>query len=274
MSEVRDNMDDLFDEEFGGILSDTEPVKETKPVPEAAPKAPVQPVQKPVQTTEVKKTTEAQVASAPKGDTDEAGNRMVGFGSRISAIPIPRFKASKEMKARIAILSKQVLALKTHYVEGLGTICCLDDKCCELEGLPRVRYVVPIIQYATNKSGAPISDEIELKALSLGDEQYEALATAVEMSGRDIQDVDIIVSCSDEQYQKITFAADASKGAQWKTYPTAKALVDKYRENKGKLYMAIARKVSLDVYLAKKGFVNKAPVQVAGTTNIDDLLDE
>lgn len=252
MSRPDDDLD--FNEEFGDLLSDAE-VKVDKPAePKPAPTpAPV------VHPTETAKP-------------DEDG--FIPFGQKVSSLPIPRFKATKENKCRIAVISKNALAVKTHYVEGLGTIRCFDGKCCELEGMPRVRYILPVVQYECRKDGTIISNSLELKGLVLGGEQYDALANAIQFSGREVNDVDIIVSCSDEQYQKITFAADASKGASWKTFPTAKDIAATYKANKDKLFMCIARNVTPEVYLSHKGFFGKQPLSEP-VNNLDDLgLDD
>lgn len=252
---------DEFDEDFGDLLADTVEVPET-PV--------AQPTHKPAPRPQVANTT--QPTAKDSGEPDDEG--FVAFGTTVSSIPIPRFKATTASKSRIAVLSKQVLTLKTHYVEGIGNFVCLNDKCCEFEGLPRVRYIIPVVQYTCNKSGAVVGQDIDLAALTVGAEQYDALVNAINFSGRDVQDVDIVVTCSDEQYQKLTFAADASKGATWKTFPGAKDLVANFKANKSKLHMGVARKVSLDTYLTKKGFVASQIPQTVAVDNIEDLLDE
>lgn len=257
---TNENTNDLFDEEFGDLLSDAKVVA-------SEPKAEVPVKQAPVVTEEAAKA----VVEKEKEDTSD----FVTFGTKITSVPIPRFKASQQSKSRISIISKKILAVKTHYVQGIGSFVCMDGKCCEFEGLPKVRYLIPVVVYTTNKSGAIIGDDIELRVLALGSDSYDTLVQAVSLSGRDIQDVDIVVSCSDEQYQKVSFAADASTNAKWKTFSTAKELVEKYKANKDKLYLAIARKISMETYLSKKGVMsNNAPQMTSVGSSIDDLLDD
>lgn len=265
------NVDDLFDEEFGDLLTGVEENKSVSinDIPET--KEPV--VEVPVSVS-VNKNESSSTTSHPTTSYSSADDGFVAFGSKVSSVPIPRFKASKDTKARIAVLSKQVLTLKTHYTKETGSFVCLEDKCCELEGLPRVRYLVPIVQYSTNKAGAIVGQDLELKVLSLGAETYDALVDAISFSGRSVQDVDVICTCSDEQYQKLSFAADASKGAQWRAFPSAKAIIEKYKNNKSKLYMAVARRISLDTYLTKKGFMRTSAPTMGTVDNIEDLLDE
>ncbi len=260
-------MEDIFDEEFGDLLDGVERK------PESVPTTPTTPVETAPTAPAVAKPTAPAPAKAKPADN--VGG-FVTFGTKVSSVPIPRFKASKDNKARFAILSQQVLPVKTHYVDDIGNIICFDGKCCEFEGLPRVRYLVPIVVYATNKNGGIIGQDIELQVLTLGAEQYGALADAVEFSGRALQDVDIVCTCTDDQYQKLTFAADASKGAQWKGFPGAKEIVDLYKKNKDKLYMAVARQISEETYLTRKGYMHPqvATNSVANVSNVDDLLDD
>lgn len=254
---ANENIDAMFDEEFGDLLSDVKP-EEEKPVAEAAVAPEVE---------QTKSTGDAAV------DKDTGG--FVPFGATVPSVPIPRFKASKDTKARVALITKNVLTKKIHYVKEIGSFLCMDGKCCEIEGLPRVRYIVPVVQYTVNKNGAPASKDIELKCLVLGGEQYQALVDAVQFSGRDVTDVDIVVTCSDEQYQKLTFAADASRGAMWKTFPGAKDLANRYKENKDKLYMSVARKISMETYLTKKGFMTpQAPQGISLSAELEDVLDD
>lgn len=266
MSNEKKTLD--FDEEFGDLLAGSTPVKDVPKVD------PVNISVTPVVPREVVSSKEDDpVVSIPSpSSADKDG--YVSFGTRIESVPIPRFKASKDTKARFAILSKKVLTKKIHYVPGIGSFECMEGKCCELEGLPKVRYLIPVIQYTVNKAGVIVGNDIELKALALGGESYSALVDAIEFSGRDVSDIDIIATCSDEQYQKLTFAADASKGAAWKSFPTAKTLVDKYRENRDKLYMAVCRRISMETYLMKKGFVNPSgPVPPDQYADITDVID-
>lgn len=248
--------DDLLDEEFGDLLAGTEPVKK-EPAP-------------------VKEVPVTPVAPATTVTTPSTGKKdplaTVPFGTKISTVPIPRFKATKAVKARIAFVSKGVLPIKTHYVDGIGSFVCFEGKCCELEGLPKVRYLLPIIVYETDKTGRVISQNISLQALCLGEDAYSALGDAVAFSGKGIQELDVIVSCTDEGYQKLSFTVDNSQAPSWKTFPQAKDLVEYYKANKNRLYMAVARTMEESTYLTRKGFVVPT-TQAPQVDNPEDLLD-
>lgn len=203
------------------------------------------------------------------------GLQEISFGTRVSNVPIARFKGVKDFKSRIAVLTSKIVAVKVHYVQGIGSFLCFDGACCELEGLPKLKYLIPVVQYNTDKSGKITDDKAELKVLSLGADGYGALSDAISMSGRAINDVDIVVSCSDDGFQKLTFAVDASVPCSWKKFSCAKSIVEYYKTHRSKMYMAVGRSISEETYLVKKGVAktsdpvgNNAPVPT-----VQNLLD-
>jgi hypothetical protein len=259
--------DDLLDEEFGDLLAGISTAKETPPVATPSPTPPVVPTApspSPV-------PTGVTNLSTPTGKRDPFAT--VPFGTKVPTVPIPRFKATKTAKTRVAFISKGVLPIKTHYVDGMGSFVCFEGKCCELEGLPKVRYLLPIIVYETDRTGKIISENISVQALSLGEDAYSALGDAVLFSGKGIQDIDVIISCTDETYQKLTFTVDNSVSPQWKTFKTARSMVDYFKENRDRLYMAVARTMEESTYLSRKGFVMPATSQAPRVDNPEDLLD-
>lgn len=140
---------------------------------------------------------------------------MSGFGSlpgvvvgdiglTVNRFPVERAKFTKDSRSLIHIVSGKVLAIKTHYREGLGNYLCFGGECCEHDGLPRVKYLFPVNVYDTNKKGKPISAELQYKVLAIGSDQYEDILAMQELNG-DITQYDILVSCKDEQYQKLSF---------------------------------------------------------------------
>lgn len=268
MCPEKDDLDfEGFDEMFGDNVTE-------KPVAPVASKQVLAPVAKPAAP-----AVEVPVAKPDKTEESVSGVSNVSFGARVSNIPIPRFKGQKDIKSRIAILSENIQTAKIHYVQGIGSFFCMEGKCCELEGLPRVKYLVPIVQYNTDRNGKIIGEELEVRVLALGSEQYNALVDAVSMSGKDTKDIDIVISCSDEQFQKITFVPDNGVACGWKKFSTAKVTYAYYKEHKDQLYMAVGRKLTEASYLAKKGFItgseNKSPTptSLGKVTSVEDLLD-
>lgn len=141
------------------------------------------------------------------------------IGLTVSRVPVERAKFTKDSRALIHVVTSKVVAIKTHYREGLGNYLCFGGECCEHDGLARVKYLFPIDVYDTNKKGKPVSAELQHRVLSVGSDQYEDIMTLQELNG-DITAFDILVSCKDEQYQKLSFQlagnARCVSAPQWK----------------------------------------------------------
>lgn len=141
------------------------------------------------------------------------------IGLTVNRFPVERAKFTKDSRALINIVTDKVVAIKTHYREGLGNYLCFGGECCDYDGLARVKYLFPINVYDTNKKGKPISPELQQRVLSVGADQYEDILAIQELNGS-ISNLDILVSCKDEQYQKLSFqvagAARCSTNSKWK----------------------------------------------------------
>lgn len=203
MSEQVDGMDmeegffddevELGEDELNGVIDDTdeEAVSVKGEIVESKPK-------------------DNQIALSGGLDLDFSGfgslpGVVVGdIGLTVSRVPVERAKFTKDSRALINIVSSKVVAIKTHYREGLGNYLCFGGECCEFDGLARVKYLFPVNVYDTNKKGKPISSELQQRVLSIGADQYEDIMTLQELNG-DITQFDILVSCKDEQYQKLSF---------------------------------------------------------------------
>lgn len=216
-----------------------------------------QPVQK--QTNLPAKTDKQELAKPATGfdfnfsDFQSLPGVVVGdIGIEVSRLPVERAKFTKDSRALISILSKQVIAVKTHYNESLGSYLCFGGKCCEVDGLVRVKYIFPCLVYDTDKKGKPISKTATYKALSIGKDQYDDIMVISELQGDDITKVDILVSCSDEQYQKLSF--QAAGDCRWqKSAQMVKECKEFWNDNMKHIIKAVARSVKaadLDKVLA------------------------
>lgn len=178
------------------------------------------------------------------------GIQEADIGVKVSRVPIERYKASASKTDRISFISRKVIPIKYHFVEGNGSILCFHGKCCEVEGNPSVRYLFPIAVYQSDSEGNISGSKVDLKVLSAGDDLYKsiiALNKGLEQYGG-ITHADILVTCTDEKYQKITLTFSGS--ATWRKYkPLADFLAKRWKEDGAKAYMAIARKVDESSFL-------------------------
>lgn len=183
-------------------------------------------------------------SSEMEASLGEMGISVGDIGVKISRVPIERYKASTAKVDRISFLTKRVIPVKYHFVEGIGSLMCFHGKCCEVSGVPQIRYLFPIAVYQTDTDGNISGNKVELKILSAGEDLYKTIITlnkGTEKYGG-IDHIDVLVTCTDDQYQKIslTFAGDAV----WRKYrQIAEFLKDRWTKDGANAYMAVARKV-------------------------------
>ena len=122
--------------------------------------------------------------------------------------------------------------------------------CYEDLGLPSVRYLLPIVVYETDAKGACISTNLENKVLALGKDSYEAILIVKDNFG-DITNSDLIITCSDETYQKLQIQAMGVCN-----YKKSKKLVQEVEEfwtdNMQYLVQGVAREMTPTRYMELK----------------------
>lgn len=175
---------------------------------------------------------------------EEMGISVGDIGVKISRVPIERYKASTAKVDRISFLTKRVIPVKYHFIEGIGSVMCFHGKCCEISGVPQIRYLLPIAVYQTDTDGNISGNKVELKILSAGEDLYKTIITLNKGTERygGIDHIDVLVTCTDDQYQKIslTFAGEAV----WRKYrQIAEFLKERWTRDGANAYMAVARKV-------------------------------
>lgn len=180
----------------------------------------------------------------------EVGIEVGDIGVKVSRVPIDRYKASASKIDRIGLLINKVIPIKTHYLEGVGSIICFHGKCCEVAGSPMVRYLFPIVVYSTDSDGNITSGKVSLMMLSVGEDTYRTLITLSKSCAHvgGLDHVDLLVTCTDETYQKMTFVNAGP--AVWRQYPqVANFLKEKWLQDGSKSYMAVARKMDEETFL-------------------------
>jgi len=250
-----------FDKMFGGdadVPFSTSTNNEAPVVEKVA--TPVQPQQAPQVQPQVVQQTATTVAKTQSNSVSndyeitfsqemESSLESMGIsagdiGVKISKVPIERYKASTSKVDRISFITKRVIPVKFHFVDGIGSILCFKGRCCDVAGVPSVRYLFPIAVYQTDSEGNVSGKNIELKILSAGEDLYKSIVTINKGTAQygGIDHADLLVTCTDDQFQKIslTFAGPAI----WRQYrQIAEFLADRLNRDGANAYMAIARKV-------------------------------
>lgn len=137
-------------------------------------------------------------------------SRFAQFGAVMPKSGIQKFSAKKG-DTRIRILSVaegDFLLAKTHYLKGVGSFHCFGGSCCtvcanapEGESNTQERAILPIA-VATPSVAGGIS--VEYFYLALPETKYSQLLSLHQNVG-DVTQYDILIQCTDEQYQKYTF---------------------------------------------------------------------
>lgn len=278
MSDAKNNFTD-FDAMFGNVADTPEPQPAPQPVPQPVQQVSPAPAHQPVVENVpqpapapqqvytqpvMQPTVQNMVVTQPKAATQvavaddfeigfssemenalgEMGIQIGDIGDRVSRVPIERYKASTSKVDRISFLTKRVLPIKYHFIDNVGSIVCFHGKCCEVAGVPQVRYLFPIAVYQTDADGQVSGSRVELKILSAGEDLYKSIVTINKGTQQfgGIDHADMLVTCTDDQYQKIslTFAG----AAVWRQYrQIAEFLRDRWTKDGANAYMAVARKV-------------------------------
>lgn len=277
MSDSFDDLDKMFADE--GVTS-AAPAPEPTPAPAPTPQAPA-----PVQTQNtalagVGDDFEIDLPDELQKSMEEMGIVVGDMGTRVSKVPIDKYKASTAKVDRISFLTKKVIALKFHYIQDVGSIVCFGGKCCEIGGTPQVRYLFPVAVYTSDNEGNISGKKVELKILSAGDDLYKNIQTinnGLKQNGG-IDHVDLLVTCTDDKYQKIslTYAGPAT----WRKYqPIAQFLSERWKKDGANAYMAIARKCDEASLMKLMGLDgsddDQAPQQFnAANTDLSKFFDD
>lgn len=230
--------------------------EEVVEAPKAAPTQQTAPAVKP-QNTSLMGVGEDFEIGMPVGMEDALADMGVAVGDiglKVSRVPIEKYRASTQKVDRISFLTKKVMAVKFHFFEGVGSIICLGSKCCEIGGVPQVRYLFPIAVYSTDNDGNIAGKKVELRILSAGEDLYKTIMTINKGTDRSggIDHVDMLVTCTDDQYQKLTLTPVGE--AVWRKYPQiAEYLAGRWQKDGANAYMAIARKVDEESFMKLMG---------------------
>lgn len=195
------------------------------------------------------------------------------LGDRVSQFPLEKIVMSKGQKILGGIISKSIRIVKIHYGPGMGYFHCFEGPCCDAFGLPGVRYSFPWVQYNTDLRGDLIVPEEELtvaemdftKMLVMGKDDYENVLTKqslLEKRGSDITKQDMLVSCTDAEYQKRDY--DIAGDALWRK------VIDKEYYKKVMKFFVKNSEISLGRFFkSEKDFQNAVDLAVAANPVVD-----
>ena len=171
---------------------------------------------------------------------DFSQENVVSLGTKVARYPISKFRGVQGFIRRIAIPStKKIYAVKTHYDPDIRSFYCFEGLCCDYSD-PMVRYLFPILVYDTDKEGNIISAKFTIEFLALSESYYNSILLMHKSYPLDT--VDILVSCTDERYQKNSFQAGGE--TTWKKNENfAKKVGEEYIRREKHIIRAYAKRL-------------------------------
>lgn len=183
-------------------------------------------------------------------------------GSKLSKFAFPKVKFEEGRRCRLSILTEDVIMLKLHYHQDVGSIICDGSACCKYCDKVSIKYCYPCVMYETDNSGRIVSSKVEPRLLVLGGEMYDQISLLSEIGGS-ITNMDLLFSCTSTQYQKcqVTQAGQA----QWlKDENTVKYVSEYMSSNGDKVLDAMGRSYTAEEFSAKLGDPNSAILDQKG----------
>jgi len=172
------------------------------------------------------------------------------LGEVISDQPIERFRGSQNFVHRIGIVAAVGKAVRTHYVDGMGSFYAIPGVTDVKLGAPTLRVCIPIVMYTTDHLGKVVSDTVSIRYLQLVKRAYDEFISA--NAGRVLDQCDYLVTCSDEKRQNLAFQNVGPSA--WRKSPEFEAYVTSlYKARWPAVGRAVARTLTAQEFLAAMG---------------------
>lgn len=195
---------------------------------------------------------------------------VASTGSKLSKYPFPKLKFEEGRRCRLAILTEDVIMLKTHYHPEIGSIICDGGACCKHCDRVSIKYCYPCVVYDTDTAGRIVSPRIEPKLLVLGSEMYDQISLLSEIGGS-ITGMDLLFSCTSTQYQKCQVTQAGT--AQWSASESNIKYITEYLTMNGEHMLDTLGRTYTSEEITEKLSEANAPVQEQKFISADALAD-
>lgn len=208
----------------------------------------------------------------------------VEMGQKVSTAVMDKFKGQKDERKRVTIMmpwfdvpgkENAIMAIKRHYSQDLGSFICWGGECCQYEDKAAVRYLFPVIEYpiANNDATRPLPEnygECKLKLLIAGNELYSSIADAYAAHGNSFNGYDLIMTCTEQQYQ--SFTVMATNDTARNNYQSFNKCIEKWKQVREQAYTVVARKMDPEYYRSQKGLNFQGPTVPNELPSMDTIL--
>lgn len=217
----------------------------------------------------------------------EVGLDSVALGDKsVDIQTFDRYKGRKNVTDRIAILSATLLRSRTHYHEKGKqgkTFRCITTPtkqgvCCKHMGDPDQKFGLVLFQYLTDEQGALLTEEKlsgKVKLWVVSETRYSELVTIhnefpLMNAGFTAPQVDLMVKCTEEQYQRMSFTP--CNKAFWKKKETwFEAMVAKEAKARARLAKVMGAELSELEIMELLEIDGGNPVQGGGGMGSDEI---
>jgi len=217
----------------------------------------------------------------------------VGFGDkRIETSQFDRYKGRKGVTDRVAIISSSLVRVWTYFYEKGAQKAVFraptDPETLELTreiiGEPDQRFGLILFHYLTDETGEMMDDTRcrgKIKIWRMSETRYEELSNMHKQfplldSGFTEPQSDLMIQCSEEQYQRMTFSPTPK--AHWKLKENwFKKLKERERAAQPKLGLAMGRKMDSEEIKTLLGVSTPGvtgSTDNAGDLDLSDIMDD
>lgn len=217
-------------------------------------------------------------------NTVEAKDQVSLGDKNVDIQQFERYKGRKGQTDRIGFVSKTLLRGWRFYVEAkrasfrAPTDPVTLKRVTDVLGQPEQRFALVLFHYATDDKGA-LLDEAKcagkLKLWVLSEARYLEISNLAREwplldSGPDGAQHDLMVTCTEEKYQRMQF--QPTKNAQWKTKPNwYEAISEKAKSATAKLPLALGRQLNDAEIIELLGLAPATGVAPGSTAHAGDI---
>lgn len=164
-----------------------------------------------------------------------------------------------------------------HYAPGLGYIASKGEYTTQKFGPPKRRIGTILVRYTTDRNGSLKKDsegkhilDFEVLEWQFGEDKYRLLATIHEEFP--LTTHDIKATCTDDQFQKLSFTACNGQALWQRSDVLKKQVLERVAEMEHQL--SLCRDLSVQEIKEHFGEGEDAVPDVSSDINYDDLIDD
>lgn len=169
-------------------------------------------------------TEGAQTGTPQTGQSLNPTLTTIPLGTKVPK-PTKLVRGMKGIRFRVSPVMGSMWAITFHYDEVLKrTLECFDNECCKYCGPAKTRFIIPVVEYTTDREGRVVDPAFEINYFKLGGKDYENFANLLSQI-EDPTKVDFFATCSSSEYNTFDFVDIRNEVAVWRQIPEFEAAV-------------------------------------------------